>query len=116
LTLQKLIYTVFYNKYFPVIQPLAELNRINPFFILSVAVSDYFRSLSSGFRSLSSGFRSLSSDFRSLSSGFRSLSSDFRSLLQSNPKRRYATDPDYSAKLESLYYIFYGINQRTLAK
>ena len=35
--MQKLIYTVFYNKYFPVIQPLAGLNKINPFFILSVA-------------------------------------------------------------------------------
>ena len=31
-------------------------------------------------------------------------------LLQSNPNRRYATDPDYSKKLESLYFIFLTIS------
>jgi flagellar protein FlgJ len=33
-------------------------------------------------------------------------------LLQANPKRKYATDPAYSEKLESLYFIFKGIKER----
>lgn len=33
-------------------------------------------------------------------------------LLQSDPKRKYATDPLYVSKIESLYYIFYVLNNR----
>ena len=141
--MQKLIYTVFYNKYFPVIQPLAELNKINPFFILSVAAletgfgkhliqnnffgikasANHYNKFLSVTKEYSPSLMKLvavSAYFRSYD-GFLSSALDFCrlirykypqcigvndhtvcSLLQSNAKRRYATDPDYSAKFESL--------------
>jgi len=34
-------------------------------------------------------------------------------LLQSNPKQKYSTDPIYASKIESLYYIFYVLNNRS---
>jgi len=34
------------------------------------------------------------------------------SLLQSGSKRKYATDPDYVVKLETIYYILFTLNIR----
>jgi len=35
--MRDLTYSLFYNKYFPLIEPIAEKTGINPFFILSVS-------------------------------------------------------------------------------
>jgi flagellum-specific peptidoglycan hydrolase FlgJ len=149
--LQKLIYTVFYDKYFHVIQPLAELNRINPFFILSVAAletgcgksmphnnffgikaspsqKNKFLTKTKEYNSKDNKFITVADHFRSYKNFSESVLDFCRlirsrypqcvgvndpsvcSLLQNNPKRKYATDPGYSFKLEALYYIFLSVH------
>jgi len=146
-----LTYSLFYNKFFSLIEPIAEKTGINPFFILSVSAletgcgksaphNNYFGikaspSQKNKFLTKTKEYNSKDNKFISVADHFRSYKNfsesvlDFCrlirsrypqcagvndpsvcSLLQNNPKRKYATDPGYSFKLEALYYIFLSVH------
>ena len=148
-----LVYSKYYTKFFPLIEPIAKKTNVNPIFILSVSALETglgkktphnnFFGIKAGLSSKNK-FLSPTKEYDSNKKRFKMVADHFRSyesfsdscldfcrlirykypqcvgvgepkicyLIQANPKRKYATDPDYSAKLESLYYIFLSINIR----
>ncbi|MHC1736623.1 MAG: glucosaminidase domain-containing protein [Ignavibacteriaceae bacterium] len=145
------IYKTFYNKFFPLLAPVASDANVSPFFVLSVSALETgfgkyashnnffgikaYPSHKSKFISRTKEYDTAKKKFVSVADSFRAYESFTEScldfcrlirhkypqcigvfdpkvcyLLQSNPNRRYATDPDYSKKLESLYFIFLSIS------